>query len=595
MPRFAFIVGAFLAPLMGAALACTAGLDGHSSRPRPSDPNANGAATGSGGAGATPGTLSATDGGVAMGVGGGAIVVPANCDAPVAPRAPLRRLTRAEYSNSAKDLVGDTTSPGNALPSEDSASGFGNDADRQSVSSLLAQQYIAVAEGIAARATAPSVLGSVLPCSANWGSAPNAAAEVDCVGTFAQSFAPRVFRRSLTPAELAELQGVFQTVRAGGIDFAGSFAAMLEGLLMSPDFLYRPEFGVPVPNQVNLMRPTGEEMATRLSYLYWGTTPDADLSAAALRGELDTKEGVLSHATRMLNDARSDTSLRYFFDNLLPISSLSAATRDPAVYPTFSPKIGGLMREETQSFLRYVIFQGGGSFDSFFTAPYTFANAELAAYYGYPAVAGDTFQRVDLPNVSQRLGLLTQGGILTGLVNSNHTNPVKRGKFVMTEVLCQHIPAPSPEIAASIKPPDPYQGATARERFGIHSQNPACAGCHSLMDPIGLAQENLDAVGLWRDTENGVVINAQGQVPLLGAPFNGPVELAQRVAATTEVKTCFSSHLMNYAYGRTLNAADKCTVEAVQNTFKQSNYDVKGLLAGLSQSDAFLYLSAVKE
>ncbi|MDX2052868.1 MAG: DUF1592 domain-containing protein [Polyangiaceae bacterium] len=553
-------------------------------------PGAGGAPSGVGdtvGGGSVPGA-----GGATPGTGGA--LVPVGCDVPVPPRAPLRRLTRFEYSNTARDLFNDLTAPGNLLPGEQSGNGFGNDADSQSVSSLLAQQYIAVAEDVAQRATAATQIAHLAPCAADLVATPSAATELECVRSLAQSFAPRIYRRQLLQAEVDDLVILFQAVRSGGEDFARSLAAVLEGLLLSPDFLYRPEFGVAVSGRPDLLRPTGNEMATRLAYTYWASTPDPDLIAAAARGELDTKEGVLTHATRMLNDPRSDVSLRYFFDNQLPISGLAGLTRDPVAYPTFTPRIGELLREETLTFLRHVIFEGDGRFESIFTAPYTLVNAELAAYYGYTPVTGEAFQKVPLDGV-RRLGLLTQGGVLAGTVHSNHTNPVKRGAFLMKELLCQPIPPPSAAVAASIKPPDPYQGATARDRFRAHSQDPGCAGCHSLMDPIGLAQENIDAVGLWRDTENGVAIDASGQVPILGAPFNGPVELAQRVAATPEVKACFASHFMNYAYGRTLGAADQCTQASVQNTFVQSNYDIKSMLTALSQSDAFLYLSAVKE
>ena len=493
-----------------------------------------------------------------------------------------------------RDLLGDATSPGNALPGEEEGNGFGNDADRQSVASLLAEQYGIIAESIAVRATAPMKLQALVPCAAKLGGAASTAAETVCVEDFVKTFATRGYRRPLAPGEAAQLVALFTTVRKSGIDFPGSIATVVEAVLLSPDFLYRPEFGVAVSGQQGLKRPTGYEMATRLSYLLWGTLPDSGLTEAAAAGDLDTPQGVRAAATRMLDDVRSQVTGAFFFDNWLPIARLSALARDPELYPTFSPKVGALLRQETQTFVKHVVFDTSGSLDEIFTAPYTFANADLAKFYGFSGVSGDDFRKVPL-DTNQRLGILTQAGVLAGSVKSNHTNPVTRSVFVLRKILCQDLPLPNASLAAFIKPPDPYEGATTRERFAAHSKNAVCAGCHVAMDPIGLAQENFDAVGLWRDKENDVVIDAKGELQLLGAPYNGPVELAKRVAATAEVKTCFAQQWMTFAYGRTLADADKCTVDAVQGAFAKAGHNVKALLLALTQSDAFLYLSDEKE
>jgi len=153
---------------------------------------------------------------------------------------------------------------------------------------------------------------------------------------------------------------------------------------------------------------------------------------------------------------------------LLPISGVAALVRDRQLYPTFSERIGALLREETQGFVRHLVFEGGGNLETLLTAPFTFANEELAAYYGFSGVVGAQFRQVPL-DVTQRMGILTQGSVVSGTVHSNNTNPVTRGAFLVRKLLCQTIPPPPPEVAAQIKPPDPYQGATARERFAAHS------------------------------------------------------------------------------------------------------------------------------
>ncbi|MEM6991814.1 MAG: DUF1592 domain-containing protein, partial [Myxococcota bacterium] len=359
-----------------------------------------------------------------------------------------------------------------------------------------------------------------------------------------------------------------------------------EAVLQSPDFLYRVEVGV--VGEDGLRRPTSHEMATRLSYMMWGTMPDAELRAAADAGELTDPESVLAHAERMLDDERSRPVLRFFFDNLLPISALASLERDPERYPDYSPAIGTLMREETQRLIEYEVFEGSGSWDGALTAPYTFVNGPLAEFYGIEGVTGDEFVKVDI-DTTQRLGLLTHAGVVAGTIHSNETNPVVRGAFLVRNVMCSEIPLPEGDVLEEVKPPDPDSGATARERFGQHASDPVCAGCHSLMDPVGLALENYDPIGQWRDTENGVTIDASGGVPGV-ADVNGPVELVQAIAGSAKTHTCFATQWSEYAYGRSHSAADVCTLSTIDADFEASGHDIRQLLLDLTQTDDFLFL-----
>ncbi len=502
-------------------------------------------------------------------------------------RAPLRRLTRLEYNNTVRDLLGDDTFPGNAFPAEEIGNGFGNDADAQSVSSLLAEQYSTVAEDIATRATeTPAKLGLLAECAGDVSESTASEVETACAFALIEDLAARAYRRPLRPGEADELLDLQQAIRQEAT-FAESIAAVVAALLQSPDFLYRVEVGV--IDEDGRRRPSGHEMATRLSYLFWGTMPDSDLFAAADSGELVTDEGVRAQAERLLADPRSRTMVRFFFDNLLPISALSALERDETRYPEYTAAIGALMREETQTFLEHEIFEGPGTWPDALTAPYTFVNAELAAYYGIEGVTGEEFRKVDL-DTSQRLGLLTQAGVVSGTIHSNETNPVTRGSFVAQKLMCRQIPLPSGDVLAEVKPPDPDSGATARERYAQHSEDPVCAGCHSLMDPIGLAFENYDAIGRWRDTENGVAIDASGQVPGIEGTTTTPIELVQAIAAQPQTHECFAKHWANFAYGQTLGEEAECVTEGLQVQFAEAGYDIQTLLLNLTASDAFLYL-----
>lgn len=505
-------------------------------------------------------------------------------------RAPLRRLTRFEYNNTVEALLADDTRPGNSLPAEVLGNGFGNDADQQPYSDFLVEQYSTVAENVAQSAFAdPTRLALLAPCALEV----TEAEESNCARTFIEAFAPRAYRRPLQSGEADELLSLQQLLRANS-SFEQSLAGVVEAVLQSPDFLYKIERGTPDPADPTLRMPSGHEMATRLSYLFWGTQPDAELEAAAKSGELVSAEGVATQASRLLEDARARPVLRFFFDHFLPLDTLTDLARAPEQYPTFSPKIGQLMREETQRFLEYEIFEGPGDWPSVLTAPYTFVNEELAGFYGIAGVSGDEFRKVDI-DTSKRLGLLTQGAIQTGTTISNFTNPVRRGVFILRNMLCMELPDPPESFADKVMPLDPYSGDTARERYTQHSAQLECAGCHAVMDPPGFGFENYDAVGLWRDQENDVTIDASGTLLPLNASFTGPVELVRAIADSELTQNCFANTWANFAYGRKLDAEDSCTTTRLQQAFGEAGYDVRQLLLALTQTDAFLYLPSEEQ
>jgi hypothetical protein len=210
-------------------------------------------------------------------------------------------------------------------------------------------------------------------------------------------------------------------------------------------------------------------------------------------------------------------------------------------------------------------------------------------------VTGATFRKVPL-DATQRLGLLTQGAVMAGTTTSNLTNPVLRGAFVARQLMCRPLVLPSdPDLLAMIKPPDPYSGKTARERYSAHSREPVCSACHRQMDPIGLTFENFDAVGRFRTTENGVPLDPSGELPGVPGAVQNAVGLVQTLAMQEDAQACFASHWLEYSYGRTLTAsdvADACLKEQIQSAFKASGYNVKQLLLDLTQTEAFLSLPA---
>jgi len=504
--------------------------------------------------------------------------------------APIRRLTRNEFNNTVAVLLGDTTSPALNLPPEVLGNGFSNDALQQTVSADLISGYSDVAADVANRAVQAASLAQLLPCAA---SATSSTSQDSCAQTFINGWVPKAYRRPLATGEADALLALEKGVTSGDT-FSSGIAAIIEAVLQSPDFLYRPEFGVADTKQPSLRRPTGDEMATRLSYLFWGSPPDDALRAAAANGELLTSDGILKQAKRLLDGDKAHAVVKFFFDSLLPITSLTDQTRDADKYPKFSPQIGSYMRTETEKFLDNQVFTENGSWPSVFTANYTFVNEPLAKFYGISGVTGTAFQKVQV-DPTQRRGLLTQGAIMTGTTVTNSTNPVLRGSFVLNKLMCANILLPTdPDVLALVAVPVDVTGATARDRYTAHSKQPVCQSCHRLIDPVGFALENYDAVGQYRTTENNVTIDASGKLPTTTQVVNGAVALAQQLADSTQVQQCFAQHWVEYGYGRSLRGSpsDLCLQENINNAFKASGYNVKQLLLDLTQTTAFQYLPA---
>jgi hypothetical protein len=420
----------------------------------------------------------------------------------------------------------------------------------------------------------------------------------------------------VTTSEVDELVALYKSVRAiSTVTFASGVAAMIEAMLQAPDFLYRPEFGTSVASNTSVRRIAGREMATRLSYFFWQTMPDPAMFQAADAGMLDSNDGVRQYAQKLLDDPKSHATVAFFFDNLLPIPDLAGTGRDGTLFPTWSSSIGAAMRSEVQRVLEYEIFENTaqsaapyatGSWPAILTLPYTFVNQALYSFYGpstfasgTSAVTGTALKKVDL-NTDQRRGLLTLGGFGAGSSVSNLTNPVLRGSFIVNKVMCRTIDLPT---GFTPMPPDPYSGKTARERFSLHSANAQCAGCHKVLDPLGFPFENYDAVGLyrtsekWTDPNTGTTydtpIDASGGVPGVSGTAKNAVELVQMLATVPDVESCFASHWMRFAYGRSLDStADGCNQQSVQKAFSGAGYNVKQLLIALTQSDGFLYRPA---
>jgi len=567
---------------MGLLLLCAACQSGADSDPvDPNDPTMGNV---NGNAGGTPGI---SDPGATGGAPGGVITDPGlvdpmamSCALPDPGAAPIRRMTHFEYNATVRDLLGDDTQPAASFGVEEEALGFNNNAANLVTSSALVEKYMLAAEAIAARATV--AIDTLVPCDAV-----TLGADV-CAAQFIQDFGQRAFRRPLTAEESTLFLEQFDAGLAAG-DYATGIQMVIETALQSPAFLYRVEFGVPANAGESAVRLSSWETASRLSYLLWGSMPDATLFAAAAANELSTVEQIASQARRLLDDPRAHDAVANFHQQWLDYDRIANVGKDVTLFPEWSANIGALMREETSRFLDNAAF--AGDFTSLLTSPSTFLNAELAAFYGAAGPTGTAFESVSL-DPGQRAGVLTLGTLLTVNAHSNQTSPVHRGLLVRERFLCDAVPPPPPDVM--VQAPDPDPNSTARQRFAQHSADPACGGCHSLMDALGFGFENFDAVGRYRAEENGVAIDASGTLSNtdIDGPFNGVADLASKLAQSQDAKDCYVKQWFRFGYGRGETVGDSCSLATLTDRFAASEGNIKELLVALTQTDAFLYRTA---
>jgi hypothetical protein len=364
-------------------------------------------------------------------------------------------------------------------------------------------------------------------------------------------------------------------------------------MLQSPNFLYRVEVGQPlISGAPGVMQPTPYEMAARLSYLLWQSTPDDALLTTAQAGGLTTREEVLTQARQMIQDPKADR-LYEFFDQWLDVDAAQAMQRDTTVFPNLEADLPALFREETRNFVLNLLHSPTGNLNDLFTAPYTYANARLAAHYGLtgPTVAGltgEAFARVDRPD---SVGFFSQGGFISAHDKPTRSSIVRRGLKMRTDLLCQLIPAPPNNVQINLDAL--AANLTQRERLAMHRTDPVCAGCHELMDPIGLVFEGYDAVGRPRAMdENGNPIDSSSTISRtkdIDGAVTGPADLATKMAGSEEVRSCYTTQTFRFFYGRDAAAGDACTQAELAQAFAGSNYNLSELIVALTQTDAFLY------
>ena len=413
----------------------------------------------------------------------------------------------------------------------------------------------------------------------------NAAEEASCARQILSSLARRAYRRPVTGRDLAPLVAFYEQGRLAG-GFEAGIERALRALLVSPDFLFRVVSDPPGAEPGTPYRLSGLELASRVSFFLWSSLPDDELLAVAEAGGLDDPAVVEAQVRRMLADPRSEALARNFAGQWLRLRNISGALPSDVLFPDFGESLRQDFVRETELFFDSILREGRGVTD-LLTADHTFLNERLARHYGVPGVYGSDFRRVSLADGNRR-GLLGQGSILTVTSYPDRTSPVGRGKWVLENVLGTPPPPPPPNVPELEPAEDTGRVLAMRERMEQHRENPVCASCHRVMDPLGLALENFDAIGRWRGhMPGGIAIDASGTMPD-GTAFDGPAELRGLLVRDREqFATVVTEKLLIYALGRGIEYYDAPAVRQIVRGSAADDYGLASLVVGVVRSTPF--------
>jgi hypothetical protein len=522
---------------------------------------AGGGATGGSG-GSTAGT-GGTGGGTPPGDSGTPDAGPDPCQGAVVETGPstMQLLTREQYLNSVHDLLGADIDLTSALPDAQDPATFG--LVQGNVAQVDLENYLKAGEAAATTAIATTAkLDALAPCAAT------TADKRTCARTFVQAFGARVYRAPVSDAADIDRHLIVYDLGAS-TSYAHGIELVLRAMLQAPRFLYRAEPGTAERAGPHAVKLSGYEVATRLSYAVWNTMPDAKLTASAASGALSTKAGVANELAWMLRDPRGAKAVRRFLEGWVHLSTVETVVKDKQLFPDWSNlAVRTSLRTQGQTFFDEVLGAGRGTLSSLFT-----------------------LQRGD----GSGQGMLTLPALLGILASAQESSPIYRGKFVREQLLCQELPAPPPNVP---KPPDVPAGVSTREKFKQHEADPACSGCHRLMDPIGFGFENYDAIGRYRTMDNGAPVDASGEIVqtrALDGKFTGIAELGQRLATSAEVEECAARQWFRFFLSRFEQGGDQCSMQRIVDQLRAAGSDLNALPLSLVGTDAFLHRRPVDE
>lgn len=494
-----------------------------------------------------------------------------------APGPPVtRRLLAREYLAVVGQLLGPEAQSQAAAPLDTALNGLDAiGAAELSVSDTGVRTYEVSARQAAAAASAG------LLARYGGGCVPADKADARCLGAVVQSLGRLLYRRSLEPEEITALVGLGTAAAARLDTFEAALSWVVAAMLESPSFLYRTELGL-----------TDLELASRMAFFLTGQGPDSALLDLAEAGTLHEPATLRAQAERLLALPSARTALSDFYDELLRLRELKSVPKNAALFPAFDAELRASMRQETLEVIRDLAFTADTDFRALFDGDTTFVDARLAGFYGLDGRFPAGFTKVALGPEHHRGGLFGQAGILAVLSHSVSTSPTLRGKFVREVLLCSAIPAPPPGVNTTLPADPPNQPRTMRQKLAAHVESNACAGCHQRMDPIGFGLERFDAIGAYRDQEQGLTIDSATRLD--GVPFDGPQALGRVLRQSDGAVRCLTRSLFRQAVGRVEAPSEEPSLEEVDRRFAAAGHRMKALLVEIVLSKAFLNVSEVQ-
>jgi len=498
----------------------------------------------------------------------------------------VRRLTAEQYRQSVADIFGeDITVAGRFEPDVRSEGLIAVGTSQVTVTPSGLEQYNGIGRNIAAQVVDENHRGKLIPCTPSDPSRADAA----CAREFLAHIGEKLYRRPLTNEEIAEQVAVAEEASAtlGGFYEGVEFA--LAGLLVAPEFLFRVETPDASGNELDAY-----SKATRLSFFLWNAPPDDELLAAAGRGDLDTRGGLEAQVERLLASDRVQEGTRAFFADMLGFEEFDELAKDSTIYPAFSLKVSNDAKEQALRTITHHLIDLDGDYRDLFTTRQTFMTRALGAVYRVPVAAMDGWQPYEFSEGDPRAGLITQVGFVALHSHPGRSSATLRGMAVRELLMCQKVPLPPGNVDFNVvQDTDNPEFKTARERLTAHRNEPMCAGCHKITDPIGLALENFDGLGQYRETENGAEIDSSGEID--GIPFENAAELGGALRQLPATVFCVVDNVYRYAVGRSLEPSEANFRKRLIDDFSENGYNFPYLLRRIALSPAFYRVDMADE
>lgn len=509
----------------------------------------------------------------------------------------MRRLTPEQYRETIADIFGRSISLGGRFEPDKRVEGLMAVGTGQvNVTASGLEQYDLMARAIAAQVVSEPRRATLIPCKP---ASPDRADDA-CARTFFGTAGRLLYRRPLDDAELGAWVAVAGEAARATNDFYAGIGTSLANMLVSLPFLFRQEVAIPDPEEPGALRTDGYTTASRLSFFLWNAPPDEELLDAAARGDLNTKKGIARQADRLLASPRLEAGARAFFADMFRYSQFDGLSKDHQIYPKFTGQAAKDALEQTLRTTVTLLLRDHGDYRDLFTTRKTYLTPTLGALYGVPVPnlaaegAPELWVPYEYPEGDFHAGILSQASFVSLHSHAGRSSPTIRGKALREIMLCQKVPDPPGNVNFDIA--DDTGNAerkTARARLEAHRTDPTCAGCHKLLDPIGLALENFDSAAALRTTENGEVIDTSGELD--GIAFADAVGLGKAVRDNPATPSCLAKRLFSYAVGRPLGNSDAPWTKSLEQAFAANGYRLPELLRRIATSQAMYRISAADQ